>query len=464
MSRRVVITGLGTVSGFGFGIGALWEGLLSGHSTLKPLTRFDASGFPTRLAAEAKDFAAKDHVPKYYRKAVKVMARDIELAVGCAKAAVLDAGLITRATLSEKTGVAPEGPDIGLTYPPPRMGCQIGAGLIATETDELAAALSTARNPDPAFARAGGFDARAWGTEAGGKGGMNNLQPLWLLKYLPNMLACHVTILHGAEGPSNTITCAEASGLLSLGESVRVIERDAADLCFSGGAESRLTYMGFHRLGAIGRLAKTGDATDGSTIVRPYDPDAPGQILGEGGGILVVEEKECAKKRGAKVYAEVAGFGAAQGGRKSIHSGVTPDGTGADEGLRFAIERALEDADIAASEIDAIVPHGAGIKSMDAGEADALRAVFGAHLARVPLVTLVPSIGDCMAGASALAAAVAAMCLHTQKLPARIHAGRCPPDLQAGAATARDAKLRHVLVCTSALGGQNAALVLRAAG
>jgi len=464
MPRSVVITGLGTVGGFGLGIDALWEGLLSGRSTLAPVTRFDASGFPTRLAAEVQSFAAKDHVPKYYRKAVKVMARDIELSVGAAKNAVLDAGLTTRATVAEKTGVAPEGPDIGLTYPPSRMGCQVGAGLIATETDEIAAALSTARNPDPAFARAGGFDARAWGTESGGKGGMNNLPPLWLLKYLPNMLACHVTILHGAEGPSNTITCAEASGLLSLGESVRVIERDAADLCFSGGVESRLTFLGFHRMIAMGRLAPTGDARDGASFVRPYDPDAPGQLLGEGGGILVVEEKAAAAKRGARVYAEVAGFGAAQAGWSSAHLGVRPDAHGADEGLKFAIERALEDAGVGPGEIDAVVPHGAGIASIDAGEADALRAALGPHLPSVPLVTLTPSIGDCMAGASALAAAVGAMCLHAQKLPARLHAGRCPDDLQAGAAPAREARLRHVLVCTSALGGQNAALVLRAAG
>ncbi len=156
MSRGVVITGLGTVSGFGLGADALWDGLLSGRSSLGPVTRFDASGFPTRLAAEVKGFAAKDHVPKYYRKAVKVMARDIELAVGAAKSAVLDAGLVTRATITEKNGAAPEGLDTGLTYAPSRMGCQIGAGLIATETDELAAALATARPRPPGSAGAGG--------------------------------------------------------------------------------------------------------------------------------------------------------------------------------------------------------------------------------------------------------------------------------------------------------------------
>src|SRR5690606_32200745 len=177
---------------------------------------------------------AKDYVPKSYRKAVKVMARDIELAVAAAKCAVEDARLVTR-------GALPDGSSEGTTYPASRMGCQIGAGLIAAETDELTAALATA-----ATTAADGrptLDLKAWGDAEGGQGAMNNLQPLWLLKYLPNMLACHVTIIHGAEGPSNTITCAEASGLLSIGESVRVIQRGDADLCFSGGAEAPINHM-----------------------------------------------------------------------------------------------------------------------------------------------------------------------------------------------------------------------------
>src|SRR5688572_645410 len=217
MDRQVVITGLGAVSALGMGVGPLWEGLCAGRSALKRITRFDPSGFPCRLAGEATAFAsARDQVPKSYRKAVKVMARDIELAVAAAKGAVEDAGLTTRGTL-------PEDSTDPTTYPPSRMGCHIGAGLIAAETDELTMALVTSTDTS------GKFDPKAWGNAAGGQGALNNLQPLWLLKYLPNMLACHVTIIHGAEGPSNTITCAEASGLLSIGESVRVIQRGDAD-------------------------------------------------------------------------------------------------------------------------------------------------------------------------------------------------------------------------------------------
>lgn len=454
MARRVVVTGVGAVSGMGVGIGALWHGLVEGRSCLAPMSRFDASGFPCPLAGELRDFSAKDFVPKGYRKAVKVMARDIELAVGAAKCAVEDARIVTRGTLPE----GEPGAEARLTYPAGRMGCQIGAGLIAAEVDELTMALATARGAD------GRFDIRAWGgSEGGGGGGMENLTPLWLLKYLPNMLACHVTIIHGAEGPSNTITCSEASGMLSIGESVRVIERGSADLCFSGGAESKLNPMGFLRMDLAGWLAHSGDETDGSKVVRPFDLERPsGTVLGEGGGILILEEKGSAAARGATVYAECAGFGAGHSDLPEVAS--APGGSGDGGGCRAAIESALEDAGIGPEKIDAIVPLASGVARTDRAEAAALREVFGARLAQIPLVTFAPNIGNCMAGQGALQAAVAAMCVREQRLPARIHHGHWDADFQAGPAPSRPADLGYVLVCTPALGGQNAALVLKRPG
>ncbi len=456
-----MITGVGAVTPYGVGASALWNGLVEGRPTLAPTTRLDATGFPCKLAGEVKDFSAKDFVPKHYRKAVKVMARDIEMAVAAAKVAVEDAGLTTRMSLAE-------GQVGGTTYPSERVGCQIGAGLIAAETDELSAALVTARKSGATLEEPGaGFSLRMWGTAAGpegatGSGGMNNLTPLWLLKYLPNMLACHVTILHGCEGPSNTITCNEASGLLSLGKSTRVIERDAADLCFSGGAESKVNCMGLLRLTYAGRLADTGAETDGSKVVRPYDPASAGTIPGEGAGILLLEEADAAAKRGVKPYAEIAGFGAAHSDPAHCYASGSRDiAPGADEGLQAAIENALADAGVKADDIDAIVPHASGIPAMDAGEAGALRAVFGSRLASVPLVTVSPLIGESSAVNGAVLAAVGALCVRHQMIPARLHAGNCPRDLQAHAAPAGKARLRHVLVCSSSFGGQNAAIVLR---
>lgn len=444
MSTRVVITGLGCVSAFGAGHAALWDGLVSGRSALRRITRFDPSGFPSRLAGEIADLDAKQFVPKNYRKAVKVMARDTEIAVAAAKLAVEDAGIITKGNSEDDTGA-------NFTYAPGRMGCNIGAGLIAAELDEMAAAMITARPH-------GVFTLNAWGggaAESSTGQGMEALTPLWLLKYLPNMLACHVTIIHGAEGPSNTITCAESSGLLSIGESTRIIERGAADMCFSGAAESKLNPMGMLRLDFANRLAPTGDSDDGASFMRPFDPATTGGLVGEGGAIAILENAETAAKRGAKVYAEIVGFGGS-------HSDARYEQGEEDEGYRYAIENALEDAGIRADQVDVIVPMGSGVPELDRAEIGAFRAVFGARLASIPMLTVQPNAGNCVAGAGGLQLTAATLALRNQRLPARLNAGSPVAGLLAGAAPSREAKLQYALVCSGSLGGQNAAVVLKA--
>ncbi len=440
MSVRVVITGLGSVSALGVGAEALFKGLCAGVTGIGRISRFNPDGFPVRIAAEVRDLSVKDYVPKSYRKSIKVMARDIELAVAAARCAVEDAGLVTR-------GSADDLADEQLTYHPRRMGCNIGAGLIAADTEEMAAAMHTARTAG------GGFSYPAWGGEGGQ--GMESLTPLWLLKYLPNMLACHVTIIHGAEGPSNTITCSEASGLLTLGESMRIIERGAADMCFSGSAESKLNPMGLLRLDFARRLAHLPDVTAGQTPLRPYDPQTPGGVLGEGGGIVILENAQTAKARKARVYAEVVGFG---GGHSDAHYSAGEH----DEGFGYAIENALDDAGISPDKIDVIIPMGSGVPELDRPELGALRRIFGSRLGEIPLVTIQPNVGNCVAGLGGLQVVAGAMCLHTQTLPARLHAGQPAAGICAGAAPSRGAKLEYALMCSGSLGGQNAAVVLKA--
>jgi 3-oxoacyl-[acyl-carrier-protein] synthase II len=463
MPTRVVITGLGCVSAFGPGHDALWSALVEGRSAIRRITRFDPSGFPSRLAGEIADLDARDYVPKNYRKATKVMARDTEIAVAAAKLAVEDAGLVTRGNAEAAEGT--EDAEKALTYRKDRMGCNIGAGLIAAQTDEMAAAMVTAREVEEGGtentaleSRAtseGRFTLRAWGGEGGR--GMEALTPLWLLKYLPNMLACHVTIIHGAEGPSNTITCAEASGLLSIGESTRIIERGAADMCFSGAAESKLNPMGMLRLDFAGRLAATGESEDGASFVRPFDAGARGGLVGEGGAIVILENAQTAADRGARVYAQVAGFGSGHSDPRYKHGER-------DEGYRYAIENALEDAGVKPEQIDVIVPLGMGVAEMDRPELGALRGVFGARLSGIPMITIQPNAGNCVAGAGGLQMVAAALALKNQRLPARIHAGTPVSGPAAGAAPARDAKLQYALLCSGSLGGQNAAVVLKAVG
>jgi len=455
MARDVLITGIGTVAALGVGVQPLWEGLCAGRSALGPLKLLDPSGFASRLGGEVRGFAAKDYVPKGYRKAVKVMARDIELAVGAAKVAVDDAGIVTRSHADT--------PDRTPSYDASRMGCHIGAGLISAETLELAAAQATALGDDAGDAAAGGFSLRNWGTVTTPgftpKGGMDNLPPLWMLKYLPNMLACHVTIIHGCEGPSNTITCAEASSLLSLGESRRVIERGDADLCFSGGAESKLSLMALMRAEFTGRLAATGDETDGGGIVRPFDPDAPGTLLAEGGGILILEAEDAARARGARVYARLSGFGAAQSATGYLPMGqATPEAES--EALELAIAGALRDAGLSPHDIDAVSSHALGWPGHDAAELRALRTVFRDRLSDIELIATAPFVGDMGAGHGAVQVAAAALALFHQTLPARLNAGTPPAGVRAHAVASRAAALRHVLVVSTSIGGQNAAAVL----
>jgi 3-oxoacyl-[acyl-carrier-protein] synthase II len=440
MSRRVVITGLGPITGFGVGIEPLWQAMLQGRSAIRRIKHFDPCGFACKAAAEVDRelFNVRSVVPKSYRKATKVMCRDIELAVGAAAAAVEDAGLVT----AMGNGSAER------TIPPSRVGCHIGAGLICAEVDELNAALWTSRND------AGEFDIGHWGET-----GMNNLTPLWLLKYLPNMLACHVTIIHDCQGPSNTITCCEASSGLSIGESLRVIRRGAADACLSGGAESKVNLMSVLRQTFAGRLAPTPDDQEPAAVVRPFDPSATGTIIGEGGGIVVVEAADHAEQRGKTPYAEIAGFGSTQSFcPDTVGLEVDPAGAEIADALEVALRQAGTDPDA----VDAVVPLGAGIPTSDRAEAAAIRRVFGDRAARLPVITTVPNVGNCNAGAGAVAVSVAARALATQTLPARLNTASAD-GLDAAACASRPAELNHILVFCTSQGGQNTALVLRKA-
>src|SRR5688572_3814138 len=279
--RRVVITGIGVISPIGVGSKSFWDNLLAGRVGVRRIASFDPSGFASQIGGEVPAFKIGDYVPKSYRKATKVMARDIELAVVAADDAFKDAGIQSKAYTDQPT------------FKPHRFGCNIGAGLISVDLNELTTALSSARsaeNPNK-------LDLQRWGRE-----GMSQLTPLWLLKYLPNMLACHVTIIHELKGPSNTITCADASSHLAIGEAFRTIQRGNADLAICGGAESKVNPMGLMRQCLLKRVVENG--ADPASAVRPFDADAAGTAVGEGGGLFILEELGHAKQRSAKIYAE----------------------------------------------------------------------------------------------------------------------------------------------------------------
>ncbi|MEX2216168.1 MAG: beta-ketoacyl synthase N-terminal-like domain-containing protein, partial [Phycisphaeraceae bacterium] len=332
---------------------------------------------------------------------------------------------------------------------------------IAAEMNELTAAFYEARD------EAGRFDLHRWGRE-----GITHLTPLWLLKFLPNMLACHVTIIHDAQGPSNTITCSEASAMLSIGESLRVIQRGTADACFCGGAEDKLNPMSLLRQHFTGRL-NTGSNENPTAAVRPFDRKAAGTVVGQGGAIVILESAETfAKRREAasggegggdqspapRAYAEVLGFGASQ----TVHlpqKNLAPDPNG--RGIALAIRAALREAKIEPDAIDLIIPGGLGVPDYDQAEAAALFGIFGPRLKQVPIASCKPLVGSTFAGAGGIDVCMAAKAIAHQKVPAVINCDEPLSGLNAMTAPSRDAKIGHVLTYSTSFGGQNAALVLK---
>ena len=430
--RRVAITGLGVVTPTGIGIAELWKSLLEGRKSVKNISLFDASKFPSSIAGQLDDFSARNYVPKDYRKAVKVMARDIEIAVAAADLAFRDSGIITK-------GIDPAKVDVDSK----RMGCNIGAGLICTDLVELGSAICTSLED-------GQFSLKIWGA-----GGMNNLTPLWLLKYLPNMLSCHVTIIHGAEGPSNCITCGDASGPLAIGEAARYIERGDADVVVAGSAESKLNPMGLLRQGLMKRLCTAGNDSPADAC-HPFDPRHCGTVIGEGGAVIILEDLDRAKARGAKIYAELVGRGAA-----CDPSGIdvlTPNAGS----LGIAAAKALADAGITSNDVGLIAAHGTGVPGEDIREAAEWKEALGSTALKVPAFSVTGSMGSLFAGAGSVSIALAAMALAEQTAPPTVNfdtpASGCELNFSS---QARKADIRYALAGAFTVGGQSGAVVLK---
>jgi 3-oxoacyl-[acyl-carrier-protein] synthase II len=285
---------------------------------------------------------------------------------------------------------------------------------------------------------------------------MTNLTPLWLLKFLPNMLGCHVTIVHDAQAPSNTITCGEASSHLAIGEAYRTIARGDAEVCISGGAESKVNPMGVVRQQLLNRLA-TGRNDQPERACRPFSASRNGMVVGEGGGLVILEELEHARSRGARIYGEMIGFGASANTR----SWSTPDPDGA--GIASAVRNALRDGGISPEAIDLVGTVGVGTVEHDASELKGLQSALGDRFDGLPAIATKGAIGNAGAGAGAVdfAATVSAL-LHNTIPPSR---NTEDPDPLCRLAFAPsdpvDARIEHAVTLGYALGGgQNAALLV----
>jgi 3-oxoacyl-[acyl-carrier-protein] synthase II len=335
LPRRTVLTGIGLVTPLGLSTAATWEGCCAGTSGIRAIQSFDARNLPVRFAGEVVGFDAKNFIAKEGRKQIKVMARGIQLAVAAAQVA-MDDGQVDRVKLD-----------------PARFGIEFGSGLLATELKDLAAAAHHSCLP-PTWQ----VDLDKWGSE-----GRTQVEPLWMLKYLPNFLASHISILHNAQGPNNSITQSDASGLLALGEARRILLREQADFMLVGGAESKVNPLSFTRNCLFGPLSRRNDAPEKAS--RPFDKQRDGVVLGEGAGVVLLEDLAHAKKRGARIYGEMTGFGSAFDLR---HDG---------RGIARALRAALAQANVAAEDIDHVSAHGLGTIDSDRAEAQAIHEVFG---------------------------------------------------------------------------------------
>ncbi len=420
-SRRVVITGIGIISPIGLDAASYWRSLQDGRSGIRPIQSFDASGLPVRIAGEIPHFNAKDFLEKENRKSLRVMARTIQFAVAGAQRA-LDDGKVDKSKLD-----------------PTRFGVEFGAGLIATELNDLAEAACVSANCQP-----GHVDLEKWGDQ-----GIPLIQPLWMLKYLPNMLACHVSILHDARGPNNSITASDVAGLLALGEAYRILRRDQADFFLAGGAESKINPLSMVRQCLFEHLSRRND--EPAKACRPFDRSRDGLVLGEGAGVFVVEDLEHARRRGGRIYAEIVGFGAA------FDPGLRGDG------LARAVRAALAEAGIGPNDIDHVNAHGLSTPQSDAWEARGLYEVFGSCSPPPPVLAVKSYIGNLGAGGSTAELAASVLAMNDGRVPPTLNYEQADPDcpLSVLSGEPRPMTRPYVVKVSFTQMGQCAAMVVR---
>ncbi len=424
--RRVVVTGLGVVAPNGLGREAFWDACVEGRSGVKPIAAFDAASHPVRVAAEVPEFDIGPYVPGSHRKSLKLMGRAARFGVAAAGMAVSDSGL----DLSRQD--------------PERVGVVMGAGLVPIDLSEITPMIMDACAGDG-----------QWRSDRLGRRGIQGLFPLWLLKYLPNMTAAHISLIHHAQGPNNTIVTACAAGTQAVGEAYRLIDRGDADIVLAGGADSRLDpflLLAYIALGALSPADRPAQE-----VSRPFDAERDGFVLGEGAGILVLEELDHARARGAQIYAEVLGLGTSF----DAYAVTKPDPEA--KGAARAIRWALQEAKIDAHDVDYINAHGTSTRLNDLMETLAVKNVFGTDARKVPMSSIKSMVGHLIGASGAVEAAALALTLHRGVLPPTINQTHPDPecDLDYVPNAARDWPVNVGVSTSFGFGGQNAALVMR---
>ncbi|HEY2917620.1 MAG TPA: beta-ketoacyl-ACP synthase II [Candidatus Binatia bacterium] len=407
--RRVVVTGLGLVSPLGTGVEKNWQAILEGRSGIRKITRFATDGFPSRIAGEVPDFKAEDFIES---KEIKKMDLFIQFALGAAAMAMEDSGLKIEGEFANEVGVI------------------IGVGLCGIDTIEVT-------------------------HKALLDGGPRKISPFFIPKVISNLAAGHIAIRYGAKGVNWTPTSACASGTHAIGEAFHLIRRGMQDAVIAGGAESVITPLGVGGFAAMKALSTRNDEPERAS--RPFDKERDGFIIGEGSGVLILEEREQALKRGAKIYAEVVGYAA--NGDAHHMTAPAPEGEGAARCMRLA----LKDAGVAPSDIDYINAHGTSTEYNDANETTAIKTVFGEHAAKVAVSSTKSMTGHLLGAAGAVEGVYSVLALYHGVLPPTINYENPDPtcDLDYVPNTARKADIEIALSNSFGFGGTNACAIFR---
>lgn len=409
--KDVVITGIGVVTPIGTGVDAFWDGLMSGRSGAGPLTAFDASALPVRIACQVNDFDATDYMDA---REVPRSDRFTHMGVAAATLGLKDAGL-EDADLGESAGVI------------------VGSGI---------GGLPVIENEHSAFLASGS----------------RRVSPFMVPKLMPNAAAAAIAMRFGYHGPNFAPSSACATGAHAIGEAYRYIRYGEADVMIAGGTEAALTPLAVSAFARMGALSKRND--DPAAASRPFEKDRDGFVFGEGAGVLVLESREHAEGRGARVIAEVAGYGATA---DAFHvTQPDPDGKGA----VMAMLRALKGAGLNVDDVDYLNAHGTSTPFNDRIETAAIKKAFGVEAKRIAVSSTKSQTGHLLGAAGGVEAAVCALVIDRGRIPGTINLTEADPDCDLDYVSdgPRD---QHVDVCMSnsfGFGGQNACLVIRRAG
>ena len=403
--RRVVVTGLGCISPVGNTVADAWNSLLAGQSGIATITKFDASPFSTHFAGEVKNFNIEDYIPG---KEARHMDTFIHYGVAAGMQAMRDSGLVVTEENAERIGVI------------------VGSGIGGLPLIEETHAELTNRGP-------------------------RRISPFFVPASIINMISGHLSIIYGLKGPNLAIVTACTTGLHSIGAAGRMIEYGDADVMIAGGAESTISPLGLGGFASARALSSRND--DPATASRPWDKDRDGFVLGEGAGVMVLEEYEHAKARGAKIYAELCGFGMSG---DAYH--ITAPNM---DGPRRSMANALKSAEIAADQVQYLNAHGTSTPLGDKNETDAVKAAFGAHAKKLTVNSTKSMTGHLLGGAGGLESVFTVLALHHQISPPTINIFNQDPecDLDYCANTAREIPIQYAMKNNFGFGGTNGTLI-----